>query len=300
MEHAAVRVLREAIRRVPVLRFALGLAGVGAAAALARFFLPDVNLQALFLVLFAFILMMVLLLIVSVAAGSSNQLSRQAQLITWSVSLFSIVVMAFTLSALMFGWPSRWANIILPSTAAIIQPGAISEKDASPSILPSKEIDARSVSGSAKPKIPSGDNGIFHAAKRGTTAKIYYYAKPTDGSTVRTALSQAGIDYIERPTAKQGRVPTNAISCSGDVSADDLQKVIRALRSANIDIRIIRQFENQKKSNRIEILTFSWESITGEELQILEPPLSNEQLFSITKCPYMLQNPVAAPAPTNG
>jgi hypothetical protein len=116
-ELAAIEVLRAAIAKVPVVKFGLGVAGVGAGLALARSFMPGVSLPALFPALGAFMLAMVLLIVVARVARTRSHLSAAAVVLVWAVCAFVVIVMIFTVTAIAIGRPRIWASLILPPSA---------------------------------------------------------------------------------------------------------------------------------------------------------------------------------------
>lgn len=115
----ALGVLNQAIRKVPVLKYAMGLVGVAAALAITRGLLPDVGLAAMFPVFVGSIIAMAVLLILAAAAGQpAARRAKVANVFLWATCIFVIVLMAFTVSAIALGQPTRWAEIILPKKAS--------------------------------------------------------------------------------------------------------------------------------------------------------------------------------------
>ncbi len=111
--------LREISRTVPVVKYATGLVGIAMAVSLARGFLNGMSpIQMLPVLLGSMACMAVLIVLASaVQAGRRGGFSPGHALL-WAASLFMILGMAFTITAVAFGWPPKWAALILPAQAA--------------------------------------------------------------------------------------------------------------------------------------------------------------------------------------
>lgn len=112
--------MRLGIRAVPAVKYAVGLAGIAAALAAARGFLPGVSFLQMLPIIVGCIIAMTALLIFSSATGQSSIRHRTAvaAVFLWAVCIFVIVFMAITVSAVVAGKPESWANLILPKQAA--------------------------------------------------------------------------------------------------------------------------------------------------------------------------------------
>lgn len=315
--------LREATRKVPVVRYALAVAAIGAAIAITRGFMPGVSLAGMFPVLVGFILVMVVLILVAAAANSRPTVSAPALVLVWGVCLFVMTFMAFTVTAIAFSWPPAWARLILPASAAetpIIPPRteapetkatasvaqearegpaqtppskpaprpAVREPSGVPAEAP--KLDRPASSSSPAAKAPAALDARPAAPDPLASVGVYYYAKTSDGDVIRNALRRSGIKFAERPTHKTGTVPINAIACSADVSGAALRKLIGALSSAGVRLRLVQQFESSGKRKRIEVLTYSYHYEDGREEGLANPPLSAAQLNALQGCPVLLSN----------
>lgn len=97
-------VLQAAIAAVPVMKYALAVAGLAAVVAMVtRGFgldAPTATLGSLIV-----LVLMTVLLVLAVAARQSQQLARQAQVLTWAFVVMTLSAMALLLASLFFLWP---------------------------------------------------------------------------------------------------------------------------------------------------------------------------------------------------
>ena len=123
--------LREGIRVVPVVKYAMGLAAIAAAVAIARGLFPDVGLPAMLPLLVGAMIAMAILATLAAALERHRRFIRQGQreamvdhpaivgtVLLWAICAFVIIFMSFTVTAVAAGWPSQWARILLPEPAA--------------------------------------------------------------------------------------------------------------------------------------------------------------------------------------
>lgn len=97
-------VLKAAITAVPVMKYALGVAGLAAVVAMVtRGFGLDAETATLGSVVV--LLLMTVLLILAVAARQSQQLARQSQVLTWAFVAMTLAAMTLLLASLFFQWP---------------------------------------------------------------------------------------------------------------------------------------------------------------------------------------------------
>jgi TPR repeat protein len=106
-----IEVLKEAIRAVPAVRYALGVGGMIATVALVQVFEVDPVLAAVgTLVLFFF--MAVLVIFARMASLGKNKMALPALFFTWLVLVFFSIVSASLFSSVFFKWPLelRWLD----------------------------------------------------------------------------------------------------------------------------------------------------------------------------------------------
>jgi hypothetical protein len=103
-------VISAAIRAVPVVKYALGLAGVAAAASVVGAFVGSG--PAAIITMAAMLLGMLFLYLVSVVTtgGEPKPLPLPAAVILWAVTLFICAMLFLFTTALAFGWPDNFAR----------------------------------------------------------------------------------------------------------------------------------------------------------------------------------------------
>lgn len=118
MAFGPARWLRLATDEVPAVKYATGVVGIAAAIAIVRGLLGDVSLAGMVPVIIGAVICMTVLLIFAKAVASPH-IGNSAALIVffWAVCIFVITLMAFTITAIAFAWPGKWAEIILPHEA---------------------------------------------------------------------------------------------------------------------------------------------------------------------------------------
>lgn len=107
-----IKVISIASNAVPAVKFALGLAGIAAAASIVSTFAGS-GLAAFATMAFMLLGMVALYLISVVTSGGKNGLlSPQATVILWAVTLYICFMLTFLTTALGFGWPAPFAKLI--------------------------------------------------------------------------------------------------------------------------------------------------------------------------------------------
>ena len=110
--------IRTAIKSVPVVRYALGLAAIAILVSIARGANPDIGLAGMVPVIIGTLILMTLLIVIAAISESRSVLAGPAALVTWSASVALVVVLAASVSAMLIGWPPQWADLILPKAVA--------------------------------------------------------------------------------------------------------------------------------------------------------------------------------------
>ncbi|WP_156826439.1 hypothetical protein [Marinobacterium rhizophilum] len=105
-----VYILKEATDRLPQLRYAWGLLGVAATAAIITSILGEG--KATIIIVAVTIIGLVLIFITMVALGSATIATKPAATLIWSITVFFVIFLGFTISAFAWSWPCNWVNFI--------------------------------------------------------------------------------------------------------------------------------------------------------------------------------------------
>lgn len=111
-------IVRMALKAVPVTKIGLALSAIVILAAIARSSWSDVSLWVMLPVIAGTLLLMILLIIVSVIGASPGRLAAPAIILAWAVILAVIVMLGALVTAVLFGKPDRFAELILPERVA--------------------------------------------------------------------------------------------------------------------------------------------------------------------------------------
>lgn len=103
--------LSAARKAVPAVDFALGVAGIAAAAALISIFLGKGTAGYIVLGI-TFLSMVLLLVFAGLVRSGSRATSNAGTLLLWSVVIFFVAFLMLTLSAVVLSWPQNWATIL--------------------------------------------------------------------------------------------------------------------------------------------------------------------------------------------
>lgn len=317
-------IVREALEAVPVVRYALALAAIAILLAIVKTATDSVGIS-MFPLVAGMLLLMVLLIVVS-AAAQDGKASSAAKFLIWVVVLFVTVFLGFTVSAVLIGKPDLWARIILPQSVIdkpLIAVGDVEDRHPHPNSK--NKAENRSPGGVPVPKSAPSTSATRNAnsyeleganseanqtvvpAAIGprTNTKIapavdsnplrgisvFYYPKGNDAETIRNALKNQGISFVERPPELLNPdLTSNAIACSSDVPVEALKVVFRAFREAGHPILSVRRFNSPLKTNRIEVLSVAYGESKATAIVPTNKPLSEEQLNSLNSCPVELLN----------
>lgn len=153
----AMSVLHQAVKRVPVMRYALGVVGIAAAGSIVTGLVG--RSQATLLLLALVFIGMVLLYIFSLAATSKPGPLRVAGVVLiWGVLLVFLTFLGFTVSAFAVGSPCPWAKLL--AIKSTCDPTATSLSTAAQLGCYDKSF-APSPAGTKHPKLPGGTGWIF-------------------------------------------------------------------------------------------------------------------------------------------
>lgn len=109
--------IRSAIKAVPAVRYALGVAGIGAAVALIAGFTIDLRV-AVFGIIILFVFMAVMVVFARLASVAAGSLYVLAMVLAWAAVILVISTSMLLLTSVFFNWPrplSRW----IEGTAAV-------------------------------------------------------------------------------------------------------------------------------------------------------------------------------------
>jgi len=106
-----IAMLREATRRVPVVRFAFGVVGFAAAASIIVGFLGSAKTTVI-LVALTFVGTLLTVVLSRVALAKNKSVRRAGDVLLWAVILFFCIFLGFTVSAFSVGSPRRWGQFI--------------------------------------------------------------------------------------------------------------------------------------------------------------------------------------------
>lgn len=297
-------IVSEALRSVPVVKYALGLAAIAIFLAVIRTATQNVGV-GMFPLMAGMLLLMVLLIVVAAAARNNGGASLPAMFLVWVVVLFITVFLSFTVSAVLIGKPEQWARIILPPSVVdkpLIAVGPTEPRPTpTPSVRPSAESSAVPEHAAEAPRpVPSavsqsvgGEKATsptdLSAGLRGIS--VFYYPKGKDASVMRNALRRLNVPFSERPAELLNpELTTNAIACSPDVPIEALRVIFAAFRSANLPIVNVRQFLIPGKKRRIEILSIAFGIDKATAVLPGNAPLTDAQLNALQSCPEDLMN----------
>lgn len=104
--NALLSILRASSKKLPGLKFAWGLIGASVTAAIIITILGSSKATILSIALT--IVGMLVIFVVSVAVSKASIASWPAIVFVWSVTLFFVIFLGFTISAYAFSWPCNW------------------------------------------------------------------------------------------------------------------------------------------------------------------------------------------------
>jgi hypothetical protein len=111
MEHGPMEVLRSAIREVPAVKYALGVAGIAAAGALITRFV-GYDKTSIIILGVTFVAMILLFVFSGMVASNSKATTIPGIILLYAAILFFSIFLAFTITAFAFAWPQPWASFI--------------------------------------------------------------------------------------------------------------------------------------------------------------------------------------------
>ncbi|HKU74729.1 MAG TPA: hypothetical protein VJR02_12530 [Pyrinomonadaceae bacterium] len=106
------RVLKEAIKQVPALKYALGVAGIAAAAAIVKSLVSDLRV-AVFGIILMVVLMTVLVVFAKLTAIASKDFKLPALVLLWFSLLLVIAVSSLLFTSTFFNWPMKLKDSVV-------------------------------------------------------------------------------------------------------------------------------------------------------------------------------------------
>lgn len=125
--NSPLEILREAVKAVPAVRYALGTAGVAAAAAIGGSFFGGRTIPALLASAAMLALMILLVLFAKLTTLAGRRLVPAILVMTWSILLLVLASAGLLVSSLFFDWPKPIENVF-----AIDRSGSPPESNAFP------------------------------------------------------------------------------------------------------------------------------------------------------------------------
>jgi hypothetical protein len=205
-------VLDKARKEVPAVNYALGLAGIAAAASIIIFFVGRSTNSVL--LLGAVFVGMILLFVFSNLINSSSRSNQLAgQFLMWAVSLFFIAFLAFTTSAMVGGWPCNWADFLGVESSCRLSDVAVKTEPPKPEPAPAPKPEVLDPEG--PPESPQGRVRAFiiYPNVGGATAKRTWQRVVHDRWIEKYPNGAEAIFQVKRRTISAG--------CSGTVVANE-------------------------------------------------------------------------------
>jgi tetratricopeptide (TPR) repeat protein len=154
-----LRILNDAVKRVPALKYALCVAGIAAAAAIVKAFLSDPRV-AVFSIIVMLILMTVLVIFAKLTAIASTDFRLPARILIWFSLLLVILVSSLLFTSTFFNWSLKLRDtlviqqkhppqVLQPSGPIVQVPAALIFRGESPAPSATNDADGRGPIGAA-------------------------------------------------------------------------------------------------------------------------------------------------------
>lgn len=119
-------ILKQAINKVPVVKYALGVAGIAAAIAIIRTLISDLRV-AVFGIILMLVLMTVLFIFAKVTAIASKEIRLAAIILMWFSLLLTIASASLLFTSVFFDWPINLKRMISGQSVVTDKPPVKSE-----------------------------------------------------------------------------------------------------------------------------------------------------------------------------
>jgi hypothetical protein len=137
-----MRILRESIRAVPAVKYALGIAGVISAVAIIASLAVDLRV-ALFGGIIMIILMTLLVIFAHLTTTAPRYFLAPALFLTWSSLILTVTAAALLFTSVFFGWPVDLKYVLHPAPApetGLEKPGKDAATTPTPSLSPAGSV----------------------------------------------------------------------------------------------------------------------------------------------------------------
>lgn len=111
-------ILKQAIEKVPQLKWALGVVGLAAGVALIKILITDLRL-ALFGIIVLLVLMIVLFVFAKLTAVASKELKKPAFVLLWFSLILTMLTASLLFTSVFFNWPINLSHLIAARSAGI-------------------------------------------------------------------------------------------------------------------------------------------------------------------------------------
>lgn len=195
-------VLKQAIGKVPALKYALGVAGIAAAIAIIKTLITDLRV-ALFGIILMLVLMTVLFTFAKLTAIAAKEIRLAAIVLLWFSLLLTIASASLLFTSVFFDWPLNLKHIV-GGQPAVLDPSPAKDKTAHETtylrgvvrdlntkqgvagavieveLLPGKTFTTTSSGGFSIEEIPAkpGDSARVYVSKAGYTRRDEYVPLP--------------------------------------------------------------------------------------------------------------------------
>jgi hypothetical protein len=106
-----ISILKQAITRVPALKYALGIAGIAAALAIIKTLITDLRL-ALFGIILMLVLMTVLFIFAKLTSFAAKEIRLPAIALLWFSLVLTITTASFLFTSVFFNWPINLKHVV--------------------------------------------------------------------------------------------------------------------------------------------------------------------------------------------
>lgn len=104
-------ILKQAIKKVPALKYALGIVGLAASLAVIRTLVTDLRL-AIFGIVFLLVLMTVLFVFAKLTSVASKELKAPAFVLLWFSLILTMIAASLLFTSVFFNWPINLTHVL--------------------------------------------------------------------------------------------------------------------------------------------------------------------------------------------
>lgn len=233
-------VLKRALAQVPAVKYALGVAGVGAAVAIIQTFFTDWTI-AVFGIVIMLLLMAVLFVFAKLTTVASKDLRLAMLTLMWSSLILTISAAALLTSSVFFGWPINLRQVITPQSPVNKSRSdiyrvrvAIVDASGTPVVDPSGRAPDDL-------KVWSSISASSQPAPGGAELIIPYSIKPADGKLIiRASRENSFLTGETELVLGDDLNPTIKLTLQADESAEVGGQVVDYKNRAVIGARVYR------------------------------------------------------------